>query len=555
MDPVDRWFLAFFIALAVYLLWFIVTVSNGVWREVTGRGHRPDKLHSILWRLHTGLHGNPFRSYGDEKRLKRTAGGTSRATPEGAMIYWTPWSRPMRAARNNGIVFLILFWLAGMVADTPDAVAFLTGFCFFSLAIWAVSSYIKARKKRESLDPLGSQKQNAKVLRTEIAEALADATPADLDSLPPGMGALATPASPQLTSEVPIPVLATLLAQETGASPAELTTLLRLKPDRGQLILPDRFAALQKQREPIEEIIRAHTEGKVGFVWKTTTNPRTLTWTPQVEHLPRQVRFRDYLVQIGRLAPGDFGLGVDINGQVYVESHNGDTPWNLRSIGSGGGKSHGFLVKAAQILHDDPDAELYCFDVKQISFEDLEGIPGIHLFNNPQSHMREFYEAWYTLAGIMADRYTAVREKRARPGDFHNIWVLVDEGNEMAIHLKKYYEKIKERGDPAQPKVWAEAISSLVLQGRQVNIRGEMMFQNMTDRVMGGISLRDAFGYYIMGMYTPNQFSRIVGNPVPELQTGVGRMIACKGKDRTWVQGFYDDPDWLRDYAMAGRNK
>jgi hypothetical protein len=447
------------------------------------------------------------------------------------------------------IVLVFLLWLSGMLADTQAAVAMLTALFVASVASWAGLRYHRARKKRAALSPLH---KDTRVIRTEIAEALADADAPAIDSLPPGMGALARPERPQLSSGVPVPVLATLLSGELGCSPAEAGSLLKLKPDRGSMQLPDHFTALDKQRDVFEQIVRAHTEGKVSFHWSTTTHPRFVEWTPQVEHLPRRVRFRDYVTRLEGMALGDFGLGVDITGSVYIESHNGDTPWNLRSIGSGGGKSHSFLVKAAQIMHNDPLAELYCFDTKGISFEDLEGLPGVHLFNDPQNNMGAIYQGWYTLAGIMRDRYSAVREKRARPEDFHNIWILLDEGNDQAIHLKKYYEKNKQRGDPAQPLVWSEAISSLVLLGRQVNMRGEMMFQNMTDKVMGGISLRDAFGYYIMGMYTPNQFSRIVGNPVPELQTGVGRMIACKGKDRTWVQGFYDDPDWLRAYAMNG---
>src|SRR5262249_43254023 len=129
MNRIELWPLAFLIALALYFLWALVTLVNGTWREVTGRGHRKDHLHEILWRLHTGLHGNPFRSYGDEKRLKRTAGATNRATPEGTMIYWHPWPRPLRALRNNVIVFMLLLWLSGMVVATSAAVQMLT-FCF-----------------------------------------------------------------------------------------------------------------------------------------------------------------------------------------------------------------------------------------------------------------------------------------------------------------------------------------------------------------------------------------------------------------------------------------
>jgi hypothetical protein len=82
------------------------------------------------------------------------------------------------------------------------------------------------------------------------------------------------------------------------------------------------------------------------------------------------------------------------------------------------------------------------------------------------------------------------------------------------------------------------------------------MFQNMTDKVLGGVSLRDAWSYIGMAGFNKNQWGRIVGTtPVPELRTGPGRIMMVNGPDQRWIQGFYDDPDWLREYAMSARRE
>src|SRR5262249_3461506 len=163
--------------------------------------------------------------------------------------------------------------------------------------------------------------------------------------------------------------------------------------------------------------------------------------------------------------------------------HNGDTPWHLRSAGPGSGKSTGFFVKAVQICHRDPMADLYCIDTKQVSFEDMHGIPGVHIYNDPEAHMGDIWRVFFVIEGLMRDRYTALREHRATLDDFNDIWLLVDEGNDLANQLKLFYQQnMKKSSDPAQPNIWPDAIAPIINLGRQVKIRGEWMFQNMTDR-------------------------------------------------------------------------
>jgi hypothetical protein len=360
---------------------------------------------------------------------------------------------------------------------------------------------------------------------------------------------------PRLTGGVPQKVLSILLAAPLGVSTDEAQTLLTLTPDKGTLKLPDRFPALGTQRDTIEEIVRAQSSAEaLRFSWHTSAVPRFVEWVPVVSRLPASATFREYLPQIQALPRGDLAVGLTMERQVYVTSHRGDTPWWLRSAGSGTGKSTGFLVKAAQILHQDPDAEIYCWDSKQTSFMPLHGHPRVHIYDDPVTNLGGMWNGFYDLTKIMRERYTAIRTGRARKQDYNDLWVLVDEGNDLGGQFKTLWDtEIKPKGGSAAPAVWPECVVPIIYQGREVGIRGEWMFQNMTDKALGGVSLRDAFPGVGMAGYKKNQFTRIIGGTYEPARVGPGKILMCLGTEQTWVQGFNDDIDFLRDYAGAGR--
>ncbi len=546
------------ILLGLYYFGIGALVLDGYTREILGHqhGHGHSKLHRVLWQWTSGSHINPNRSYGDEKRLKKTASNSTRATPEGSIVYWSKFGRGKRALRNNGIsvgILSLMFWL--LVAP-KIVVQVITVTLILAITGLTVLLVRKLRTRTAGAE-FGDQGRLIKADPALTKISMKGTAHPVMHVSPDGTVIEGKVEKPTLEESVPQKVLSILIAGPIGISSAEAGTRLKLTADRGLLVLPDHFAALQKDRATVEEIIQAQTASRVAFTWATSSIPRTVSWVPIVTNLPRDVPFREWIPKIEALRPGEFGLGIDVNRTMYVASHNGDTPWHLRSCGSGTGKSRGFLVKTAQVCHRDPAAEVYCVDTKQVSFENLHGIKGVHIYDDPEAHMADIWKVFYVLEGLMRDRYTAVRKKEARPEEFDDIWLFVDEGNDLAGQLKTYYQQhIKERTDPAQPTIWTEAIAPLINLGRQVGIRGEFMFQNMTDRVLGGVSLRDSFGIVGMAGYKKNQWTRIIGtSPVPELKNGPGRICMVKGPDQTWIQGFNDDPDFLRGYALAGRGE
>lgn len=524
--------------------WWLI---NGYTRELFGSPlPHMGRIHTVIYNWHTGLPIHSMKSHGDQKRLRKVAGSVNRATPEGATVYFSSWKRWQRALFNNGLTLTWLLTSCGMAINPADTVRAVTLVLLLGLSALIVLFIRRKRAQAIKSRPVSG----AAFARTKPAKAILEADTMTLGTRP----RLELEQQPQL-SGVPPTVLATLLASRMGVSAAEIMSRLRLSPDAGTLVLPDTYAALRKDREAVEEVIEAHTVGKVRFAWKTTATPRVLEWVPVVvPSLPTMVRFRDYLDKMEALKARETGAGVRADKTMYVQSHNGDLPWWCRFMGSGTGKSMSFLVKAAQICHKDPMAEVFCFDTKQVSFEPLHGIPRVHVFDNPVTGMNEIWDGFYDLSRTLEARYTAVRERRKRLSDFHDIWVFVDEGNHLGGKLKNYWTKTLGESS-ASPGIWSEAIAPLLQQGRQANIYGEFMFQDLTDRAMGGQSLKFAFGAFCAAGFQPNQFTRTIGPPAEECLEGPGRILVCQGNRRTWIQGFYDDEQWLHDYALENRKE
>lgn len=360
----------------------------------------------------------------------------------------------------------------------------------------------------------------------------------------------------------PLAVAAEAIIDPGGSLGTRRGSMIEMGPDwltrktgpLGVMTLPDRFHANEGERTALENLISARLPVPVRFTWQTRKMPqqvRIIAAPP----LPKMVLFRDHLEAIEALEPGVFAVGLDANGDLYTESHNGDTPWTARSMGSGTGKSAGFAVKAAQIAHKDPAARIVCVDTKQVSFAPLRGIQNIEIYDDPFD-MASMYQVFYRLAGEMRDRYGRLKADPAAIDDMEDIWLLVDEGNDLAVQLQAYWQRdLRESAkDPKTPPVWLEAIGPLVWQGRQVKIRGTFALQNFMEKYVGGINLRPAFPVIGMAGYKPSQWRTIVGTtPVPALQTGPGRICMVRGSGERWVQSLYDDPAYLRAYTEANR--
>jgi hypothetical protein len=530
----------------IYGLYILVAgyyVIDGYSRELFGHNrYHTGRIHHILYRFHTGQHVGTKHSYGDERNLSRTV-MSGRQTPGGLNVYYSPWRRWQRALRNNLAIGLWLLVICGMVIEPANTVRVVTVLLMLGIAAGIAHLIRKARKRHEARRPVSRPAYARTVPARRIMEA--DATTAG------ARPKLEVEEKPKLEG-VSKAMLATLLAGNMGCSQAEILEKLTITPDKAILVLPDSFGALIRERDPIQELIEAHTKGLIKFTWFTTGTPRTLSWFPRTELvLPSSVRFRDHLGHLQKLGPLEAGVGVRADRSYYDANHDGDKPWHCRFAGSGTGKSTGFLVKAAQICYNDPYAEIYCIDTKQISFIYLRDIPRVYVYDDPVDNMPAIWNVFGTLSGIMRSRYKAISTKKVKRKDLHNIWVFADEGNDLAANFNNYNKYVL--GNTGAPDVWGMSIGPMFRQGREARMYGEFMFQDLDARIFGGETLKPAFSVFGAAGYIPQQFTRTIGPPAEPLQEGPGRILMCSGKNRTWVQGYTDDPNWLHEYALANR--
>lgn len=535
----------FVVVFGLYIMTAGWWMLNGYTRELFGSPlPHMGRIHKVVYNFHTGLPVRNMKTSGDQRHLRRVAGNTNRATPTGETVYWHAWPRWARATRNNAIITAWLLSSCGMALDPVLTIRIFVNLFVLGLIALIVALVRKARKRRAQKRPVSRPAQ----ARTAKAKIVLRADPLTAGATP----TLEEEKLPQLEG-VPATILASLLAPHMSCSTAELLSRLSMTPERGSIRpLPDAFGALLKQREPVEELIRAHTEGSVAFHWITTRTPRELFWEPvKVQTLPSMVYFRDYLAEMERLPPRQFGIGVRADRSMYVGDHNGDFPWHCRFAGPGTGKTTGFLVKAAQICHKDPEAELYCIDTKQVSFAPLRGIPRVYIYDKPQSEMNKIWQVWYELHRIMTDRYTAIAEGRKTVEDLNDVWILIDEGNDLAACLKSYSKNVLSVA--TAPLIWGEAIAPIFRMGRQACMFGEFMCQDLDGRMFGGETLKTAFNTIGAAGFQPNQFSRVIGGKTEECLDGPGKILMCKGKRREWVQAFNESEDFLHEYALENR--
>ena len=83
--------LVFAVIFGLYILTVSWWMINGYTRELFGSPlpHWAGFIR-MVYNFHAGLPVRNMKSHGDAKNLRKVAGNTSRATPEGATVYFTP---------------------------------------------------------------------------------------------------------------------------------------------------------------------------------------------------------------------------------------------------------------------------------------------------------------------------------------------------------------------------------------------------------------------------------------------------------------------------------
>lgn len=337
---------------------------------------------------------------------------------------------------------------------------------------------------------------------------------------------------------------------------------LRISKGRiGVIELPPKYPALPDQRAALEHVIDSRLPKDVSFTWHTSGNPMYVALSASPTP-PTSVPFGRYVPDMESCDPSEVVLGLDRNGEIFKGSFALDDPHWAFSMGSGRGKSTILRSIAAQVLHNDPLATMTGIDPKGPSLTPLAGIPGVTLARDP-SNIPEMWEAINKFYDEMRRRLSIRKDDPT--AEFPMNLLVLDEINTASAMWAAYWRMIPtgdvygERGEtkPAKassvPPAW-QHIAYCAWQGREANCHIVVVGQDLTDKALGGFSLRSSFGLIGLAGYRKQLWLRIIGTmPVPVSQKPKGRVIFVIDGTESWVQCLNGSDQEFRDYALANR--
>ncbi|MFI6158312.1 hypothetical protein ACIBCA_37130, partial [Kitasatospora sp. NPDC051170] len=351
----------------------------------------------------------------------------------------------------------------------------------------------------------------------------------------------------------PAPVVRDLVGDEARLGPslwAALRTTLRL-PEKDQLWdwltipasvadraavirleLPMEFVGHDAERAGLDALVNSRIPGDWVSRWHLMEGPHYVIWahrpppkpTPEP---PDAVDINDprILAALTKLSPEEFLLGLDENHDGLIRKLSGETPHLAMSVGTGGGKSSKLQWLAVQMLMK--RGTIIGVDPKMVSLKPLRGIPGVHLYTDPQNgiDMRRVID-W--LAEVAVARF--YEKEQGLRASFDPIYLILEESNELAVLLKQVWENVRiktgEDKESAADPIWRESIGKILRLGRDANIHILAVFQDFKDNEFGNVSLVPLFRLKALGNYEERQWKRLFGSvPMPPSVNKAGRMV------------------------------
>lgn len=366
------------------------------------------------------------------------------------------------------------------------------------------------------------------------------------------------------------------LAPAMRMSPHAVRRLVHIKSEGvrqdegeiGWIELPDEFTPGPDLQTTMTRIVDAHLPVDIELDFQLQAQPRMAVVRADLKP-PDMVPWEDMLEAMAACSAGDVILGKDRFKKPFDATFTGldDPHWGF-SVNTGRGKSNFLAVVVAQILHQDPEAEIVIIDPKRTSLVDYVGspisgnglkpmIPGVRMANNPNDPEAMWEAIAYARAVLEARSKLAERDRTAK---FPICLVVVDELNMFTDITYTHWDSVRaeraaagEKMIPKECQVWSD-IRAILRTGRFVSVHMIAVSQDFRDDAVGGKGARNYFGFRGLAGFRPNQWKMFVGTtPVPRDQRGPGRWIFTDGNDETWVQVTRADADQVYDYAMQGR--
>ncbi|GGX46229.1 pRL2-11 [Streptomyces noursei] len=300
-----------------------------------------------------------------------------------------------------------------------------------------------------------------------------------------------------------------------------------------------------------EMVIKKLALQGVSFSWKYDGREPYVT-VKKVHRPPTKVVFsdpklRELVKQVPESAPL---IGLERGQKIVSVDLDSESPHVLVSAGTGGGKSVILRTIASQLIHH--GAHGYILDFKRVSHLWARGVKNVEYCRD----IADIHDALIRL-GAEGQRRIHLAEKLGDDADpaevGPRIVILLEEINATMKQLTRYWEKIKEKGDPkVSPAV--DALAEILFMGRAVRLHVLLVAQSATARALGGPEMRENFATRILARYTQNAWRMLVPEvqPAPKSTRHIGRAQVVLGGVAHETQVLFMSDAEARAWAMAG---
>ncbi|MFI0742468.1 pRL2-11 [Streptomyces sp. NPDC021100] len=305
------------------------------------------------------------------------------------------------------------------------------------------------------------------------------------------------------------------------------------------------------EQKVAEMVVKKLALQGVSFSWKYEgKEPYVLV--KKVHRPPSKVVFSDPKVrELVKKVPESAPLiGLERGQKIVSVDLDAESPHVLVSAGTGGGKSVILRTIAAQLIHH--GARAYILDFKRVSHQWARGVKNVTYCRD----IEDIHEALIYL-GAEGRRRIHAAEKLGDDADSSGVGprlvILLEEINATMKQLTRYWEQVKEKGDPKiSPAV--DALAEILFMGRAVRLHVLLVAQSATARALGGPEMRENFATRILARYTQNAWKMLVPEvqPAPKSTRHVGRAQVVLGGVAHETQVLFMTDAEARAWALAG---
>ncbi|MGA4844806.1 helicase HerA domain-containing protein [Streptomyces sp. G5(2025)] len=285
-----------------------------------------------------------------------------------------------------------------------------------------------------------------------------------------------------------------------------------------------------------------HPEGRTPYVLVKKTRK------PPAKALFKDPKARELVAKAKESAPI---IGFGAGGQIVSVDLDAESPHILVNASTGGGKSVTLRCIACQMLHH--GSRVFVLDTKRISHPWARGLPGVTYC----ADIADIHDQLIAL-GLEGRRRTRVADKLGIDADPKAIGprllILLEEVNATMKQLARYWEKIRESGDPkVSPAI--DALNEILYMGRQLRMHVLLVAQSATARALGGPEVREQFSTRVLARYSANAWRMLAPevHPAPKSTKHRGRAQVVSGGSARETQILFFTETEAREWATTGK--